>query len=123
MNQGLPDGTKASTRSKNFPLGRKYVGARHAKDSHPNAILNFIRQHGNYLLPGQGVNAVSLGAVILRAMFVSLVVYFAWLTLTMLAVISLVKGFNSLGLPIWFAWPAGLVDALKLEPSDQIFAE
>lgn len=74
-----------------FPFGQKYKGARETRDENPNAILNFIRQHGNYLIPGQGINTASLGAITLRAMFVSLLVYFAWLTLAMLGIIFLVN--------------------------------
>lgn len=56
-----------------FPFGKKGEGARTGAK---NAILDHIRQHGNYLDPGHGLNALSLVAVILRSMFLSMVVYF-----------------------------------------------
>lgn len=45
------------------------------------ALMNFLRQHGNYLAPGHGITTLSLIGVILRNSLVSLVLYFGLLTL------------------------------------------
>ena len=90
-----------------FPFGQKDKGGRDTEDDKSNSILDFIRQHGNYLVPGEGISAISLGAVVLRAMFVSIFVYFALLTLVMLVVILLVKGVvgvSGLWQTEWVAW-------------------
>ncbi|MDA0196428.1 MAG: patatin-like phospholipase family protein [Bacteroidetes bacterium] len=87
LNQGLPDGTKAGTSPENFPFGAKNIGARNFDDDEKtlnrNLILDFIRQHGNYLTPGKGLDFVSLIGIVIRSTFVSLLVYFSLLTLLM----------------------------------------
>jgi len=65
----------------NFPLGKAGYGAR---TSDNNDILDFIRQHGNYLDPGHGLNMLSLLATILRSIITSCVVYFPLLSALML---------------------------------------
>ncbi|QYZ66694.1 MAG: hypothetical protein HPY30_12300 [Gammaproteobacteria bacterium (ex Lamellibrachia satsuma)] len=45
------------------------------------AILRYLRQHGNYLTPGDGINFLSLVGVILRGMFISILVFLPWLLL------------------------------------------
>lgn len=67
---------------KNFPLGVR-VGDRTDGGKKKNAALNFIRQHCNYLLPGKGLDTVSLLAVVMRSMFISLLVYLTMLTIGM----------------------------------------
>lgn len=62
-------GTDAST----FPFGERGKGAR---TSDRNIILDFIRQHGNYLDPGQGLNSLSLFAVVLKSIVISFAFYF-----------------------------------------------
>ncbi|MDQ6971753.1 MAG: hypothetical protein Q9M30_03820, partial [Mariprofundaceae bacterium] len=59
-----------------FPY-RKYHGHGNAeKDySRPQALLRHLRQHSNYLTPGDGVTGASLAAVLLRGMLLSLLVY------------------------------------------------
>ena len=78
LHKGLPDGKPAGTEPDNFPLGQIGSGARTNKKG--NLILDFIRQHGNYLLPGKGLNVPSLIGVTLRSMFVSLLVYLMIIT-------------------------------------------
>ncbi len=69
-----------------FPFGQKAHGNRDIDPGHqPNAILDYIRQHGKYLTPGSGLNNVALIAVILRSLVVSLAVYTALLTSIMVA--------------------------------------
>ena len=50
------------------------------------ALLRHMRQNGNYLTPGRGLNAGSLAAVVLRGTVVSLFVYLPILILAMLTV-------------------------------------
>ena len=78
-----------STSPEKFPFGQKCKGNRHLhRDYKPNAILDFIRQHGNYLVPGQGLNGMALLGYVLRALIVSLSVYTALLTTFMVAFID-----------------------------------
>lgn len=63
------------TSADDFPLGKKNVGNRtSAKD---NRLLDFIRQHGNYLVPSDAMGAVSFAAVVFRGIFLSLLAYFS----------------------------------------------
>lgn len=75
LHKGLPNGGKAGTEKTNFPLGQVDAAGR-IRDRQGNEILDFIRQHGNYLIPGKGLNAISLFGTVLRSMFISLFVYF-----------------------------------------------
>lgn len=79
LHKGLPGGGNAGTEPSNFPFGR--IGAGGRTDPKGNLILDFIRQHGNYLIPGKGLNAISLVGVAIRSMFVSLFVYLSLLTI------------------------------------------
>lgn len=79
LHKGLPDGTPAGTEPKNFPLG--HIGAGSRTDPEGNLILDYIRQHGSYLTPGKGLNAISLFGIVVRSMFVSLFVYLSLLTI------------------------------------------
>ena len=60
----MDSGKAYGTQSDNFPFGRKREGNKH---NDKNAILDFIRQHGNYLIPGHGLGALSLAATPTRA--------------------------------------------------------
>lgn len=107
LNKGLPDGDTAGTSAENFPFGAKGFGAKNIANEdieeekevlrnedekeNKNAILDFIRQHGNYLTPGKGIDFISLIGVLIRSTFVSLLVYFSLLSLLMTL-------FNLLGL-------------------------
>jgi len=55
-----------------FPFGKKYVGARSSRDGD---VLSFIRQHGNYLIPGSGLSFFSALMVVLRGLVVPFIVY------------------------------------------------
>ncbi len=59
-----------------YALGRKGVGARTEANTF-NQRLNFIRQHGNYLVPEKKLDLASLFSMVLRTIFVSLAVYLA----------------------------------------------
>ncbi len=82
LKRGLPNGKPAGTKPEDFPFGRARVGGR-AEGGSRNAILDFIRQHGNYLLPGSGLNVASLVGVVLRTIGVALLVYGAILVALM----------------------------------------
>jgi len=98
LHKGFPDGSRTGTDPDNFPLGQIGTGVRIDKrgktitdtSENKNIILNFIRQHGNYLLPGKGLNALSLFGVTIRSIFVSLLVYLSLLTVVMI----ILKYFN-----------------------------
>lgn len=64
--------------SEGFPLGQIGVGAR---NSTINDTLNYIRQHANYLLPGRGLNLISLVAVGLRGFLLGVIAYFPLIAL------------------------------------------
>jgi len=82
-----------------FPFGTKGIGARSGPDTD---VLSFIRQHGNYLTPGNNLSAMSFFATILRNMLMSGGVYFAFLVVTLFFLIG--NGFVS---PPQFATPDG----------------
>lgn len=50
-----------------------------------DAVLNYLRQHGNYLNPTSCINFISLVAVVLRSVALSFSVYFSLLILLLLA--------------------------------------
>ena len=60
-------------------------------DSPPGsaALLNFLRQHGAYLVPGHGITPVSSVAVVLRGILLNLLVWLPILVALMLAPIAL----------------------------------
>ena len=61
----------ASTNRAGFPLGKKGSAGRYESDGN---VLDYIRQHGNYLTPGFGLNTMSLFAVALRSMFIQKII-------------------------------------------------
>ena len=87
LSQVMEDGKHYGTEPQNFPFGRKREGGKH---NNKNAILNFIRQHGNYLIPGHGLSALSLVATLLRTILVSLAIYFALATSIMCIALDLI---------------------------------
>jgi uncharacterized protein YndB with AHSA1/START domain len=88
---------ESGTTPETFPLGK-----RDAKKSNEdptqkdtlsmkgNELLDFIRQHGNYLTPATSLDIVSFGAVVIRSMIMSLFVYFSFLTVTITAALWLI---------------------------------
>lgn len=64
-----------------FPFGQKGSGA--VSHGRENDILGFVRQHGDYLRPGKGLDSISLLAVLMRTSFLSLLVYFPLLCVLM----------------------------------------
>lgn len=81
-----------------FPYGTHRKG-RSGAASGPDklAMLRFLRLHGKYLTPGQGIGVASLLAVVLRGMFLSLLVY--GLLLTTLFLLMLWIGLFD---PLWY---------------------
>jgi hypothetical protein len=74
------DNTSPDLDQSNFPFGRRGEGARVGKpEARANAILDFIRQHGDYLTPGRCATLGSLLAVVLRSMILAFLVYFSLL--------------------------------------------
>jgi hypothetical protein len=72
---------KTWTEPDKFPLGIKGEGSWTAEDK--NRLLNYIRQHGNYLTPGEGLDGISLFGVAIRSIFISLFFYIALLSSVM----------------------------------------
>ena len=95
LHKGFPDGGEAGTEAKNFPFGRIGTGGRTDRDG--NLILDFIRQHSNYLIPGNGLNAISLIGVAIRSMFISLFVYLCLLTIIIIG-LGYIGAFNEVTL-------------------------
>ncbi len=77
LHSGLPDGRPAGTRAESFPFSvGGLTGPR-------RPIVDFLRNGSNYLLPGKGLNAVSLFGVLVRSMSISLGVYLGALVVVM----------------------------------------
>lgn len=74
LKKGFPhDNGKTGKKAENFPFGQKGKGARFGDKE--NAVLDFIRQRSNYLIPGSGLTPISLFAIGFRTLFISLFVY------------------------------------------------
>lgn len=94
--------TKFGSSGTGFPL-RQTKGAREPGKRIP---LNFIRQHGNFLAPHDGLSSMSLFASILRNVLVFGGVYLCAATCVAFAFIALqdlVRGGDWAGNTIWFA--------------------
>ncbi len=114
LKEGLPGGDAAGTSSANFPLGAPGMGSK--ANGNRNVILDYIRQHGNYLIPGHGLNLTSLIAIALRSIFVSLFVYLSLATVVM-AGLSRLGAFRDVSLSaghelVPILWLAALLAAL-----------
>lgn len=66
------EGKSGVTKDK-FPLGQ--VGSAGKNDGDQNKLLDYIRQHGNYLTPTESLDIASLAAVAVRGMLISIFVY------------------------------------------------
>lgn len=84
---GFPFG-KAGSGSRVSAKGPARESADH-KAEDPNAVLDYIRQHGDYLTPTPGMNAMSLFGVVMRGMIVSLFVYVGLLTSAFMAIMAI----------------------------------
>ncbi len=98
-------GKDAGLTPDNFPLGKRgthrdkdTVLKNNPVDEEDNKLLDFIRQHGSYLAPTSSLDIVSLGAVILRSIVMSLFVYIGLLTVTMTTALWLLYQLNRLAL-------------------------
>lgn len=103
LNKKLPDGRQAGTEPDNFPFGKAGFGARNQKNNR-NSALDFLRQHGQYLTPGSGLDFVAFTAYALRTLLVSLTVYFSMLTLAFMVLMSFDTLFQPISVP--FIWNA-----------------
>ncbi|NRP73913.1 hypothetical protein ILFOPFJJ_04831 [Ensifer psoraleae] len=85
-------GTEISpgTEPHNFPFSIN-AGGTHAKD---DLLIRYFRYHGNYLLPGGSLGAMSLAAIVLRIVIVSLIVYISILSLIFLALLYVFEKFE-----------------------------
>jgi hypothetical protein len=71
----------------NFPFGQRLAEGIRFKEKR-NAVLDFIRQHTNYLDPGKCINLIALFAVLLRSMALTLLVYFPMIAILFLIFIK-----------------------------------
>ncbi len=95
LEKGFPNGSSVGTEEDDFPLGRINIGNRTEEDignkdnkdergkTNKNLVLDYIRQHGNYLIPGDGLTPLSLFGVILRSIFAALFFYISLFTVAM----------------------------------------
>ena len=113
LRQGLGTGKPAGMTEADFPFGA--AQRQHSFDgaAKRNELLDYIRQHGAYLTPTPGLNLSSFVAVVLRAMSVSLTVYFALLT-------GLTWGLKKLGL--FAPPPPALQPAFGFAPNAMLLA-
>jgi hypothetical protein len=98
LKRGLADGSPAGTDPENFPFGKAGAGARNQRKN-PNAILDYLRQHGCYLTPGNSLDFISFIGYSLHTVFISLVVYFSLATLFMFGIQSVPFLFHDVPLP------------------------
>lgn len=119
LRMGLPGGGTAGTDPENFPFGRAGAGARN-QQKNPNAILDFLRQHGCYLTPNNGLDFVSFTGYALRTILVSLLVYFSLATLLMLLLqyfdlLDSQHGVSPLSRDYWYFGPGESNNLLLLQ--------
>ncbi len=83
----------------NFPYGCGHLSDPTIVDSDDQKLnLAFLRNHGNYLIPGDGITALSGVYVVLRTLLISLIV---WLPL-LLGLFLVIQGVNE-QLSSWFS--------------------
>lgn len=85
--------------SNNPDLGKKEINETDSEAQ--KKYLEYFRQHGDYLKPGNGITIWSLIAVIIRAIFLNLIVYIPLVT-TLIAIVLIAstgKDFFPLGTP------------------------
>lgn len=89
VNQETVARTEETAQVKTVSPGQRYRGA----------LLRYLRQHGKYLTPGQGINAMSLLGVLLRGSLLSIFVYFSLLVLLFIVLgkLSLFKSIVDFG--------------------------
>lgn len=94
----LPDGRDAGTDPDNFPFGKPGYGARN-QENNRNSALDYLRQHGQYLTPGKGLDFVAFTAFALRTILVSLLIYFSLLTIVFMGLNSFDILFQPVSIP------------------------
>lgn len=90
-------GIRFSTDSKRFPYGT------HGPDAELKegggwagaSLLRYLRQRGNYLTPGQGINALALAAVVLRGILLNLSLLLPGLVLGFLLLLLVLTSLSS----------------------------
>lgn len=101
----------AGVGSDDFPYGSEQPaeGVQPDADSDQTRLLRYLRQHGKYLSPGNGITLLSGVAIVLRAMLLNLLV---WLPVVVLVMVFLLG--VSMQLAPLFAgfWPESIWDPL-----------
>lgn len=82
---GGSDGDTGVT-ANDFPYGHPNAETEEGL-SPPSRRLRYLRQHGNYLIPGEGINLRSAIAIVLRAMLLNLLVWLPVITLIMVVLV------------------------------------
>lgn len=88
-----------------YPMTGEHPEERASAAENPNQIserykgrmLRYLRQQAKYLTPGDGINALSLVAVLLRGSLLSLLVYFGMLALSIIGIFPALTNHY----PIW----------------------
>ncbi len=91
LSQRDPQTNQPFNCSDKFPFGKKNVGNKTGQNSLVNNILNYIRLHGNYLIPGKGLDMLSFIATVLRVVVSSFLVYSSLLILMLILVMQAIS--------------------------------
>jgi hypothetical protein len=83
-------GHDAGTTPEKFPLGHKKAHNEDKINENRNKLLDYIRQHSSYLTPTEDLGLLSFGAVVLRGITMSLLVYVS-------ALVAIMGGMYALG--------------------------
>ena len=83
-----PDDFPLGTRDRESDYLRRKLPAS-GDEASPRDIVRWLRQHGQYLTPGDGLNTMAFAAVCLRGIVLSFIVYFSMITLLTLVLVKL----------------------------------
>ena len=92
--------SRFGTGARDFPFGAVRDADADADAGEAVALLDFVRQHGAYLVPGHGITPSSAVAVVLRGILLNLLVWIPILVFVMLALLlasALVDGGSGAG--------------------------
>lgn len=92
-------------------------------DSDQAKLLKFLRQHGKYLMPGNGITLLSGIAIVLRAILLNLLVWLPIIVLAMTGLLCLSKLLLSMGTLPWLddLWASLPTKVLAEKKQDLVF--
>jgi len=112
QSSGPSSGNKSSEPAidlgENFPYGTEHPG-----EPTTSPLLRFLRGHGNYLTPGEGIGFSSLASVVIRGAFLNLFVWLPWMALFWLVLLIAAQG-----LLIIIAPPSAFTHPPEITPPD-----